>query len=380
MNKKPTVILLSGHAGCGKDFTANILKEQLEALDKKVLITHYADLLKYICKSFFNWNGEKDEYGRTLLQQVGTNTIRKQNRDYWVNFLSDFITMFPNEWDYILIPDTRFPNEIEVMKQNKYINTISMRIIRRNYNSPLTEEQQKHPSETALDTYMFDYFIQNNTKCEVEEQINGFIRNKLGIEIKPTAFIDLDCTVFNTIKAVTDLYNNDFGGSPGYNKISWDKVKSYDFTELTSNNLVTKGYLNTYFNQKRFFDIVEILPHATKVIDRLSKIYNIVFVSHGYDSNLKLKDIWVKAHFHYAEFIGIDLSKYNDKSCVDMSGKGNIFIDDVPNNLYTSNAETKICFGDYGWNDDYDNTKISGHFLNWEDAEMMLFNNLNYTK
>ncbi len=38
----------------------------------KVLIAHYADLVKYVAKTFFEWNGEKDEYGRSLLQHIGT--------------------------------------------------------------------------------------------------------------------------------------------------------------------------------------------------------------------------------------------------------------------------------------------------------------------
>ena len=55
------VILISGKARSGKDSFANALSEILQSKDKKVLITHYADLLKYVCRQFFDWNGEKDE-------------------------------------------------------------------------------------------------------------------------------------------------------------------------------------------------------------------------------------------------------------------------------------------------------------------------------
>lgn len=55
------VILISGKARSGKDSFANALSEILQSKNKKVLITHYADLLKYVCRQFFNWNGEKDE-------------------------------------------------------------------------------------------------------------------------------------------------------------------------------------------------------------------------------------------------------------------------------------------------------------------------------
>lgn len=54
------VIAVSGHARHGKDTVAKMLQEQLEADGNKVLITHYADLLKYICKTFF-WMGRQKE-------------------------------------------------------------------------------------------------------------------------------------------------------------------------------------------------------------------------------------------------------------------------------------------------------------------------------
>ena len=84
------IILIIGKARMGKDTTANIMKEQLESKGKKVLICHYADLLKYICKTFFGWDGVKDNNGRSILQYVGTDKIRKENPNYWVKFIVEF--------------------------------------------------------------------------------------------------------------------------------------------------------------------------------------------------------------------------------------------------------------------------------------------------
>jgi hypothetical protein len=156
------VILLSSKARHGKDSTATILKKLLESDDKKVLVCHYADLLKYICKTFFGWNGNKDDQGRSILQQVGTDTIRKQNPNYWVNFISGFLKMFPDKWDYVIVADCRFPNEITQMKLDGW-DVMTVRVNRLNYVSPLTEEQQNHPSETALDGYQFDYYIDSES-------------------------------------------------------------------------------------------------------------------------------------------------------------------------------------------------------------------------
>ena len=168
------VICISGKAQHGKDTTAGYLKEFLEARGKKVLITHYGDLVKYICKTFFDWDGQKDEKGRTLLQYVGTDVIRKQVPNYWVDFVCGILLLFNDEWDYVLIPDCRFPNEITFMQQ--FFDTTHIHIKRTSpgFVSPLTEEQQKHPSETALDGYPFDIGIDN---CSTLDALKWYIGN-----------------------------------------------------------------------------------------------------------------------------------------------------------------------------------------------------------
>ena len=81
------VLCISAKAQHGKDTAAGIIKEYLESKGKRVLITHYADLVKFVCTKFFNWDGQKDEKGRTLLQYVGTDVISSQQPSYWVDFV-----------------------------------------------------------------------------------------------------------------------------------------------------------------------------------------------------------------------------------------------------------------------------------------------------
>lgn len=95
------------------------------------------------------------------MQKVGTDAIRTKRPDYWVSFISDIMEFFPGEWDYVLIPDCRFPNEVDYIK-NAGFDAVHLRIVREGFVSPLTPKQQAHSSETALDDVQADYYITNN--------------------------------------------------------------------------------------------------------------------------------------------------------------------------------------------------------------------------
>lgn len=172
------VICISAKARHGKDTVAELLKESLEKKGNKVLITHFADLLKYICKTFFGWNGEKDEKGRTLLQYIGTDVVGKKRPSYWVDFLVDFLKLFENEWDFVLIPDCRYP--IEISKMKEVFDTILLRVERPYFDNGLTEAQKTHPSEVDMDNYDFDYIIENKwDKGILKNKVENFIFEKL---------------------------------------------------------------------------------------------------------------------------------------------------------------------------------------------------------
>ena len=155
------IICISGKAGSGKDTSAWMLKSELEKRGQVVLITHFADLLKYICKSFFGWDGVKDAQGRSLLQYVGTDVIRAKIPDFWVSFIANLLKLFPDRWDYVLIPDCRFPNEFELFEELGFDVSL-LRVNRSGEYSVLSERQKNHPSETALDGYYYTYIIENS--------------------------------------------------------------------------------------------------------------------------------------------------------------------------------------------------------------------------
>lgn len=171
----PVVITLSGKAENGKDLTASILKDKLSDEGYDVCIIHMADYLKYIAKQFFGWDGQKDLRGRTLLQKLGTEKVRAINPTYWVDTVLEFVKVFKNDFQYFLIPDCRFQNEIDAFKKNGF-KTVSLHIERLNYENHLTPEQRKHPSETALDDYKFDYYIKTISGTEyLKTEVDKFI-------------------------------------------------------------------------------------------------------------------------------------------------------------------------------------------------------------
>lgn len=159
------IICISAKAQHGKDTAAAILKNHVEANGKKAIIIHYADLLKFICKQFFGWDGNKDEQGRTILQYIGTDVVGTKKPEYWAEWVVSFLKLFEDEWDYVFIPDCRYPVEIDVT--GSAFQTWLIRVVRPNFENGLTTEQQQHPSETAMDNYLFDVTILNDGDLEL---------------------------------------------------------------------------------------------------------------------------------------------------------------------------------------------------------------------
>ena len=138
---KQTIITFSGKARHGKDSSAQITKQIIEGNGKKALVINYANYLKYLATQYLGWDGNKDEKGRTLLQQLGTEKVRSKFPNYWVDNVINVTKIFEDDFDYVLIADARFPNEIKRWKEEGY-NLITVHIERLNFDSGLTEEQK----------------------------------------------------------------------------------------------------------------------------------------------------------------------------------------------------------------------------------------------
>lgn len=150
------IILISGYATSGKDTFGTMLAKYLPHSK----IFHFADPIKECAKIYFNWDGNKDERGRKLLQQLGQ-AGREYDNDIWVKKLLDRIEKDDENIEFIIIPDWRFKNEFEFMsKQFGNKNVVTVRIKRQ---VPVISDI----SEKDLDDFThYDFIIDNNSSLD----------------------------------------------------------------------------------------------------------------------------------------------------------------------------------------------------------------------
>jgi hypothetical protein len=169
------IITISGQAQHGKTSVAKYIKKYMESKGKSVLIFNYADTLKFFAKEYFGWDGAKDDKGRSILQKIGTDIGRERNPNIWVNIALEFIKTFGQDFDYIVIADCRFENEISLLKQSGY-KVFSIWIFRPDFDNGLTQEQKNHPSETSLLDFSFDAVLSCPTGLDkLEYKIYSFL-------------------------------------------------------------------------------------------------------------------------------------------------------------------------------------------------------------
>ena len=182
--------------------------------------------------------------------------------------------------------------------------------------------------------------------------------------MKGKLFLDFDGVIANSTKAYCYTYNGLYGGKSGFTVADPDKVNQWDLKDQCT---LVDNPLNI-FGMKSFFLTLDFMPGAQDVIGKLSEKYDIVICSIGTYDNLQYKAKWINDRLPFVDAILIKNQGVKmDKSIVDMNGA--LFIDDHRDNLVSSNADTKVCFGNkYQWNE-----KWKGLWLNnWQLVEQCL--------
>lgn len=160
---RTTLILVSGRAGVGKTTFSNLFMDLLP--DDRKLTSRKASFAVGVknVATLMGWDGNKDERGRTLLQDIGK-IARAYDKDTWINFLNDFIagtSIVPP--DLIIIDDWRFPNEFNwYLKQLDEYDVYTIKIVAPNREILKGTDRYNDESETALNYFKtFDYIIDN---------------------------------------------------------------------------------------------------------------------------------------------------------------------------------------------------------------------------
>lgn len=175
---KTKIIALSGKARSGKNSVYFLSKILLDEDDNgQVQKAAFADALK--AEAFDKgWSGKKDDVGRKLLQDLGTDR-RKEDPLYWVKQVRNKIaarTIFKNPQPKVwFITDCRYLNEADYVKEQGW----ELWRIRR----PAIEHTQtdQHPSEVDLDDYpSFDAVLVANDMTELFEAVKKNL-NRLGL-------------------------------------------------------------------------------------------------------------------------------------------------------------------------------------------------------
>ena len=187
VRKRPIIFLIAGKAGSGKSTVGKILESKYLEYNKKVIISPVTKYLKKYIEEITKEEVNDVNKPRDLLQNISSVVIKKElgMKDFFVNRLIEDLKIYSYFFDAIIVPDVRFKEEIEVIKNN-FDNVISIGIERDNYCSTLTLEEQNDITEIALDNYDkydYEYEYENKFKLEarIAKELSQFIRDNLSV-------------------------------------------------------------------------------------------------------------------------------------------------------------------------------------------------------
>ena len=171
------IFIICGKARHGKDTTAEIIDKYFENKGKKVINLQYSSYLKDYAKKITGWDGSEETKPRELLQYLGTEYIRKEiDNLFFVKRMIGDLKVYSKYFDLATISDARMVEEIDEIKK-EFDDVCAIKVVRPNFDNGLSEEQQKHATEIALDNYdKIDQVLLNDGTIEdLEKKIEDLM-------------------------------------------------------------------------------------------------------------------------------------------------------------------------------------------------------------
>ena len=161
------IFIIGGKARQGKDTVCSMIRKYYSEKGIKSINLQFSSYIKEYAKKISNWDGDDTDKPRELLQELGSEVIRKKiDPLFFVKRMIGDIMVYSHYFDVITISDARFKVEIDSVKEN-FDNVVAIKVVRPNFDCGLTEEEKQHSTEVDLDDYnSFDYEIINDGSIE----------------------------------------------------------------------------------------------------------------------------------------------------------------------------------------------------------------------
>ncbi len=165
--RKPKIFIVSGKANSGKDTTCELINNYVKLKGLNSVNLQFSSYIKMYAKTISGWDGKEDTKPRSLLQELGTEIIRKNiDEKFFIKRIIGDIKVYSYYCDVITISDARLPLEIDSIN-SEFENVYKLNIQRPNFENNLNCNERRHITEVALDDYNdYDYVVVNDGTIE----------------------------------------------------------------------------------------------------------------------------------------------------------------------------------------------------------------------